>query len=411
MVNVMRVHNVVHVIAGSSAAILFLIMLGAIQPSLGDEIPAEVRAAIEANAKSLSPLSASWERTRSSDLPSRQIVSVLKEQPGELAVVWTTHFIWDQGKFYCSERASLPAFDQSKDGGFVVNPNKPRREYWGETAFNGEKRYNGNKSPMFDAPHLVIESLDKLASRRPSRFVSTEFFREAGFHLPDRPAEYQTKEPAKSLLLYLVDHGAKVVEVGRKKFDDANCATVLLDNGDRQVWFALDEHKNYAVRQRVESTKADGPAVKVVCSEFERPSASEFWMPRRIVVEWHTWRESLVRPIKDVAVRETYKVLGYKMEVVRDDQFVLGYGAAGTYISDDANADFDKPSAGPVTYRVPANPKDLDAVIKAATPRGAASRSRLPVLFVLNVVAVFAIIAIAAWRKSVARRPGRAPRS
>jgi hypothetical protein len=380
--------------------VAFLWLVAGEPRSWGADMPETIRAALESNAKALSPIAASWERTRSSDLSPPRFLAVLKYPSGELLARWKCRFMWDNGRFYSSEQARLPRFDQRPDGTSVESTTKPLDDYDGETTFDGKSRYNGTKGSSFPAPILSIDPLESLMKRQPEvRFISTDFFRELGFHIPDRPSEYAVKAPAKSLPLYLIERGATVSKVEHRDVGGTSCTMILLQNQDGLVQFTLDNEKNYAVRERVERTRSGEPAAKVTCSDFEQVPESGLWMPRQVGIEWHIWPGVLDRPLKDVVIRETYAISSLTSEPIPPEQFVLRYDKPGTAVSDGNLPGAEEQASGRISYRVPADPKNLDEVIRVVSSQNYRVKWRLPAIFIINGVLLLAIVMMAIRRR------------
>lgn len=393
------------------AASLWLIA-GSLPRSAAAEIPEPVRQALESNARSLSPITIAWERTRTSDLPRSRAMSLLAGQstaPSALFLPQKWRFLWDNGRFYTHLTFYSMHLKAEPDGRSTELTEEPPDEMRIEVTFDGQKRYCGTKSPMRAASeaNLAIDTPTNLRINQPRvTFLQIEFFDQAGFHIPGRTEDYEAKRPAKSLPLYLIEQGASVIEVGREEVDGVSCMALVLRSGTAENRFVLDPAKGYAVRRRIEKTPPGGLAVRSNCSDFAQVPGSGLWMPRKVEVEWHTWPGVLAKPVKEAVIRETFRVSELKSEPIPPEQFVLKYNEAGTTIAD-STIEGKKDSDGWVVYRVPADPSRLDEVIKAA----ASGQKYEPTIvsfrkyFILvNVLLFLILIGVVWWR---ARRKSR----
>jgi hypothetical protein len=383
------------IVSGPSlmAASLWLIA-GSLPRSAAAEIPEPLRNALESNAKALSPITLSWERTRTSDFPRPKAQSMLRET-SVLFEPTKSRFLWDNGKFYSYGQSFSP---QGKMGpkGPVIDPDAPLLKLEAEIAFDGEVRYCSSTSG--GPPIVVVDPLSNMVVHdRQIVFVDAGFLTQLGFRIPDRVPDYEAKQSAKSYPLYLIEKGARVVEVGREQIDGMDFTALVLRFEDRDIRFALDSAKGYAVRRRSEWPQPGTLAVQADCLEFTQLPGSALWMPGRIEVQWHTWPGVLARPVKEAVVRETFNITELSNKPIRPEQFVLKYDKAGSYVGDGTLAGT-KDQFGRVMYRVPADPNDLDEVIKAATsddfqPKAMPLFSRLLILGHVLGILVVAIVA------------------
>jgi hypothetical protein len=266
--------------------------------------------------------------------------------------------------------------------------------------FDGEKRYSLTKTDFAGSSGILFidRPTHHITNKRNVRYLNADFFKHAGFHIPERAEDYEAKRPAKSLPLYLVEQGASVIEIGREEVDGVSGTALVLRSGTAEYRFVLDPAEGYAVRRRIEKTPSGELAVRADCSDFAQVPGSGLWMPRKVEVEWHTWYRVLPRPVKEVVVRETYRVSELKSEPIPPAQFVLKLDQPGTAVAD-STVEGRKDSQGRVNYVVPADPSRLDEVIRAAASGNAPERtiSWFRRNFILANVLLILIVSGAVW--------------
>lgn len=378
------------------------LIAGGLPRSAAAEIPEQVRQALESNVKSLSPITVAWERTRTSDLPRPRVLSLLRQETNSMFLPQKSRVMWDNGQFYTklvNQSVQVSKESNSRNTGLA---DAPVEETQVELTFDGQKRtcrtkFIGGTSP----PIVVTDTPENLVTREPrTQFFIADFFYQAGFHFPETAEDFAAKRSAISLPLYLVEQGAHVVEVGREKVDGVDCTALVLRSETAEDQFVLDPAKGYAVRRHVEKTPSGEVAVRIDCSNFTQVSDSGLWIPKKVEVEWHTWRRVLPKPVKEAVVRETYSVSELKYESIPPAEFVLNYNDPGTIVSD-GTLEGKKNSMGRVSYHVPADPRRLDEVIKAAAS-GDNYQSTIVSFrrnFILaNVLLILILIGVAWWR-------------
>jgi hypothetical protein len=329
------------------------------------QLPAKIGEALEANVRSLSPITVAWRRTRASDLPAERLLPMLKRQATELDFMApiVSRFQWQGGKFRLLDTSHLP---QLKKVGkkWEVDPSRPLAEMKQEISFDGQAAYNGQRASQ--PPMVRIDPIERFATDMGDVDLTRQhYLHEAGYVLPSKASEVRDKRPPRSTLLDLIAGGAKVVRVGQEAIDGATSSTVEVQRGDQRVRFYLDPAMNYAVRRREERSKSGELTVVAHGSEFTKLPRSGLWLPRRIEVTWNRRPEAptLVRPRLLI---ETYTVSELSDDPIPDSQFVLNYDEAGSFISDSRISGADKEEGGRITYQQPANPADLEEVIAAA---------------------------------------------
>ncbi len=384
-----------------SVSAVFLWLSVTVRPCAAADIPAQIRQALESNARALSPITIAWERTRTSDLPRPKALSMLAGETSSVFLPQESRLMWDNGRFYADRVSQSVPLDIRPGGRITELKGSPPRRTRVETAFDGQKSYCGTKTDVAGSPPvLVIDPPTYMATRgKGDRFHNAEFLYHCGLHIPERAGEFAAKEPAKSLPLYLIEHGASVVGVGSDQVDGVKCTTLDLRSAKADIQFLLDPAKGYAVRRRVEKTMGE-LAVRADSSNFIEVPGSGLWMPKTVEVEWHIWPNSLTKPVKEAVVRETFRVSELNSKPIPPTQFVLKYDEPGTTVAD-GSLEGEKDSEGRVTYRVPADPSQLDEVIKSA----AAGKNYRPTIvsfrrnfIIANVLLILIVIGVVWWR-------------
>jgi hypothetical protein len=366
------------------------------------QFPDKIREALEANVKSLSPLTLTWERTRASDLPVARLLPTLKRQPTELDFMTPvkTRFRWQGGQFLLLYTTSRPQVKEV-GGNWVLDPDRPLAEMKQEISFDGEAIYNGNPNP--DQPVITIDKIERTASIMANvAMTRQDYLREAGYILPDFPPELRDKQPPRSALLGLIGGGAKVIRVGQEPIDGAPMATVELQSGDQQIRFYLDPAMNYAIRRREARLKSGELAQLSNCTEFTRLARSGLWLPKRIEVTWN-WRPEAPTLVKPRLLTETYKVSELSDDPIPESEFVLKYEKPGSLIADSRLGGAEKAPGGRISYQQPAEPSDLEDVIASAsgkyTPRSRWSSLRLVLLANGALLVVVALVVLRKRRR------------
>jgi hypothetical protein len=396
------------IVSGSSlfAASLWL-TAGVLPRSAAAEIPGPVRQALESNARSLSPITVAWELTRTSDLPRPRVLSLTRSR-SSLFLPQQSRIMWDNERFATHTVTRSYGLDTQPNGPSTELTDGPLSTAEVDVTFDGEKRYSRTKTDSAGTSGILIidRPTHHITNKRNVRYLNADFLKHAGFHIPERAEDYEAKQPAKSLPLYLVEQGASVIEVGREEVDGVSGTVLVLRSATAEYRFVLDPAKGYAVRRRVEKTLSGEVAVRADCSDFTQLPGSGLWMPRKVEVEWHTWLQVLVKPVKEAVVRETYRVSELKSEPIPLAQFVLKPDQPGTDVAD-STIEGRTDSQGRVNYVVPADPSRLDEVIRAAASGNAPERTIWWIRrnFILANVLLILVLSGAVWWR--ARRKSR----
>jgi hypothetical protein len=365
------------------------------------QIPDAVRVARETGAKSLSPLSLRWTRTRTSPYELKELLERLGPGVGDnfLEPYPVNGFNFQDGKVYSN-------YVQK-----TVQPDGKVKEIEIETAWDGQFWSSGNKAKRTD-PRLMIETLDNLRAKQPEmKLFPQDYFEEAGYYLFNKPATV-TREP-QCLILYLVANGAKPTAVREEKLDGLAVLTVELAGKEQTYRFVLDPARGYAVLRREERATSGALAVQVENSDFVKLSDPDLWLPRKSDATWYTWSalpDRYTAPFSTTPLVTVHLVVDdLRREKVDADRFVLEYKTPGAVVSSARIPGAEKAKRGMIAYRVPADPTDLDAAIQAAREKQTFAPPSHRGLIYVGLAAAGVLLAAGAfawWRRAgSSRRP------
>ncbi len=348
--------------------------------------------------------------------------------------VSTSYLVWQNGKIY-SRRI---------DGGteWKDNPKSKRSEF----AFNGRVLFGGCPDQVStqgrrNNPSLVID----LAA---DKNVYAEYFGVAaidhiGVRLPHGTRELLNTKSLTSEILYFLNHGGRVTAVGTELLNGSEYLKIVLlienpnwiivqeenideleklirktrTNSEENVQARLNifknakretpkeleyvyylDPKNYSIRRWQERAVNGRLRVQLDGSDFKQLPGHMIWLPHSYRVDQY---EKTNRPGEFLDIpflTQFVQVTSVDSKRVSDEQFELAYNIPGTYVSDNTLPEA-KLREGGVTYRIPANPEDLDRVISDAREsarlagEGRSSRILLKSLLIgVNVLAVLGLI-------------------
>lgn len=137
----------------------------------------------------------------------------------------------------------------------------------------------------------------------------------------------------------------------------------------RRYDFLFDPKIAYAVR-RLEIRDDDGHLLsRSDCNEHEQLAGRRLWLPRLCRVQEYTYEnlydeETVPYVFPSALYINEFKVADFDVTPWPDERFMLRYSTSGTRIND-ATVPGTTGQHG-ISYRIPADPKQLDAVIAAA---------------------------------------------
>jgi hypothetical protein len=359
------------------------------QPGLGQAPPGlkpEVRQALEETSQALSPLAVTWERVvRFPSDPNY----VLNNQ---------TQYVCQGNMFYARLTRTLEAGAAK----MIIHP---------EFAFDGESFYNATGFDHSPMPGLLVQRLDALVKNEGIRrvvFPEDDYFHAAGIEVPSTYDAFGRR--LQSLILFLINGGARVTDARRERINEADTEVVELTTGERKYRFWLDPAMRYTVRRQEQRTRAGEPVAIVDNDSFIKLAKPELWLPKHARVRWHTWywhEPGKLYPEPRAVVEYTVSEMAqgpYPHERFRLDR--VYQGRPGAMVADSRLM---KGRSEIVQYRVPADPGDLDKAIQAAVegrefiPFGRSRRWRLAFLAV-NIAAVLALVVTWGVRRYRRRR-------
>lgn len=360
-------------------------------------LPNQVRAALESNAKGLDPTTVVYDMKRTTSLASSQLSSKLHFQgpPSEFVKEQTVRYLWQDGMTYVQTRTT--SFVRKHSGPVSLDDYRPavraktakpkaksvappealkdprvKIVEIQETAIDKTNYYNGTgeEPPQMASgkePKVIlsIEPIDLARSKlRGARLVRPEYFHEAGFFLPSKPEE-QGRRQASLVLTRLDAEGDRLVAVEQAEIDGTSCLLVATEAKDRRYRFYLDPKLNFAVRRREELSSDGRLLVQSDGSDFKRDGSSETWLPRHHLVTYYRWPVNGQAIDSKPLVHITFDVKELNHDPIPLETFQIKYRKAGTYIADATLPEAKALPSGKVSYRIPANPAQLDAAIKA----------------------------------------------
>ncbi len=335
-----------------------------------DEISRDLRKALEANAAALSPLTVTWERIRKSSLPDAQVLTIigLPDTAREFMGPERVRFMWQGNKFYRYIWRHMPQV--TEDG--TVQTDKPLLVQEQETSFDLEAHYNGNPNRRLGAKIgdaiIIIDPTAKLLKEKGTEKICiADYLYAAGFRMP-ATAEQLTSGAPKTLLLEFLQQGGKFIQATVEEIDGDSCTAVELTKDGQRHRFVLDPERGYTLRRRMVWYESGQLEARIDCLDLIKLENPDHWLPRRIEIERYHPKAFPDRPL----IEETITVTEMHNDPIPPEQFVLTYTEPGTRVADGTLPGADSQPSGRVSYTVPANPEDLDEVIRTAIegPKG-----------------------------------------
>lgn len=362
-----------------------------------EDLPADVRAALEANEESLNPIELTWDRTRQSRLGQRALMKVF-EWPDYARIDFfaktTVVFRWQDGMQY-----------QLTEGQIAHKvPKKPTDQvkivpYGWERAFNGSNIYVGEaeeaRLAFNSLPSMTVDSLRNPKHQKPDNHLfRPDFLSAAGYWVPERFSDLG--EQLQHSILHLIESGGTIASVAEIAADGGTpLLRVVIDYNSLRHVFDLDPAKGYAVRRREDTVLDTGEKARVVILEDLRQVGDlPLWLPWQCKTAHYTWASVGTGYDNDPIVDETLTLTKLSTERMPIEYFMLKYTTPGTLVTDFTLVQGKTDEDSGVQYKVPANLEDLDKVIAQASGRietnGLLSRRYL--LILANVAAVVLLI-------------------
>jgi hypothetical protein len=367
-----------------------------------------VQAALERNAAILNRISVSWEETRHSKLPleelGKEIVSA------DLSILEPSQF--------------RVVRDGEKSYGFCTFSNQVGQRLEAnrsETAYDGAQLYIGTtEDRSLTEPVLYIVNLQEQSQRmRNAPIIETNYFEQAGYEVPRTAAH--AKEPPRSKVLADIALGYHLSEEREADWNGVRCrrlsfelphdaAAIALVWGEKTLlrgptnWprheYYLDPARNYALIAWQQRGRQGELAATVENEDFIQLSdttGASVWLPRSSRVAWHTWHTIPGRCFAEPLLFTELVVHELHNSPVSARQFVLDYRTPGSTIGRAETIASDNQTSEETTYLVPAEQKDLDAVIQTVmqgAERPVSSLSRFSPLVTYVAVAMFSALVV-----------------
>jgi hypothetical protein len=352
----------------SLLAALLLLCKAPMAPATVADLPDKVAEALAANAASADPITIRWTRKRESrlrvdallqqlKLPAR-MQNLLEPQECEVSFSGGRLYAWRYGK----------GVQRTEQGDFV---SLVLEEI--EVASDLSNLYVGSGREVAKDPrsqHLAVSSMEDTKRKTPDGLIfDVEFLFEAGLRFP-RTAKEQGSLP-RSTVLSLMDKGARLSSTRHEQWHGAACIRVELEAVDRVYVFYLDPALGYAVRGREELTREGKVILRSLASRFARVGSSRLWLPQRIEVSFHSWPTMGGECRPDPLFMQSFDVVAINNAPPPVELFTLTnvYNKPGITIGDARLLDAATSKALGIEfleYRVPANPEDLENVVRQA---------------------------------------------
>jgi hypothetical protein len=129
--------------------------------------------------------------------------------------------------------------------------------------------------------------------------------------------------------------------------------------------YYLDSELGYAVRCWQQLTEDGRLRVQANCTDHQKLPGHELWLSRNCRIDYYTFDGNDPDEVfKTPFVTDVMEVSEFGTKPVLDEQFTLNYTKPGTKVADATFPHFQGDKA--INYLIPANPQDLDRVIKEA---------------------------------------------
>jgi hypothetical protein len=336
-----------------SALLIVLFLAAALRAA---DLPAEIKTDLEANAKALSPLTIKWKqqlRPLMADAKAAELFKVPNPLPPE----------------YLTPRQCELTVNGTKIRASVDSPLFGVREqsFDGDILYIGNQDQPGAAGPLGAQPTLSRNLIDHFADERPDgKWISMDYFDTTGFWFPRTSIELAQRVPPSSALLKLLSKNGKIISIDKP--DAAGLIRIQIEAPDptqqqyakmdlkayesnlrnglnteeniqreldalrrlqalphnQRFAFYLDPARRHAVARYQELTQNDEVLIDSRHDKFEKIEGRELWLPRRVVISYHTWPSIAGIALKDPVFQKTLEVSS--MQPPRADfAFALDY--------------------------------------------------------------------------------------
>lgn len=372
-----------------------------------EELPAVVSDALKSNAASLSTVTIEWTERINSPLARDDLWKLTTLKSGNVAFF--------RPREYRYVRKGDRFFYHFKE--YRQVPPEPAYVDWHDWACDGTSLYEFSKTAAGEQPgaqtYTPLFTVRKLSnvsgndSTKNTPYIRCLYLQAVGFYVPTYGRELG-KGP-ESLLLHLMQSGARVASVRNATVRETECLRVELQDEKRIYVFHLDPVKRYAVVQYEESARGGERLAVIVNSDFNEVGHSGLWLPKLAKSTWYAWHDwyNWVTPIDR---RSDKPVVTVDMAATTlhetpapDNQFAIDVHSTppGTLVGDERLAGAEKRPNGRVSYVVPPDPKMLEEAARNAErwKSGPGGDGHRPILLIVNIALIVILLGIFILRR------------
>lgn len=263
-----------------------------------EELPADVRDALESNAAAMLPLEASLTLQRTSPLSLPDLLTLL-EQPR------ATKLLTPQEFGFAIQGQKLHYREQYKGG---------KKWELRELAFDTDCFFESLGTTMH-----ITEAEKRIKKSQGARVFGLDYLDAAGIFVPNSPPTIG--QPPKSLLLHLLADGGTVEGTSNETVQSMPCLRIDMTHRDRQLRFFLDPGLNYAVRRQEEWS---GPqhVSTTVCDRFQKLKPP-LQLPMLCRVDFFSYMSHSLPDARQPVVTETMTVTKLDQSPLPESTFVI----------------------------------------------------------------------------------------
>jgi hypothetical protein len=367
-------------------------------------------------------------------------------ESGPQALPDVCYLVWQAGKIY----------KRQSDGGRPWTAPGARRD---EFAFDGRILATGCPDQLSDGkPTSPVLSISLASDKPDAEYFGATDFQPMGIHIPQRLGELLRAKQLQSHVLFLLEHNGLLTSAEPAQIDGRSVVRIVMivDNPrwgvvqkmdlgkiektlrdartysepeiqkkiasikraneltSRKLKYVvdLDSDLGYAVRRWQQLSEDGRLRTQSDCTEHEKLPGYEIWLPRKCRTDYYIYEGTFPGEVFDTPLEITLMdVSEFGTKPVADEQFTLKYTIPGTQITDYTLPE-SKLGSGGVSYRIPANPEDLDSAVEEAREltqamagRDKWSNALKMALLVGNVVALggFLVFFVVRYRRKAAK--------
>jgi len=340
-------------------------------------IPGRIRDILEANAKSVNPISLSWTQTRSTSNSLEELHNKLgASKDYGLLEKRVCAIMWQGNKAYyvesCNNVIEISGDDVNKypkayEKGLERHLSVQERSFDGQVFCAG----SGSRGTQFNDPTLGVYPIEVFVNDPIKYTFYQRYTQRIGYKYPSIGRE-MGDEP-QSYVLFLAKNG-ELLKANEETIDGTNYFCVIArchdswERTDRKYKLLLDPKLNYAVVRCEILTLDDKLAYLVENEEFQIIPGTNVYLPKKSRTTYFTDVARVGNISNKPLFVEECVLTEISVNQIADVQFDLRkkYTEAGTLIGDRTLSN----TREGVQYKFPANPADLDRVIEAALTGG-----------------------------------------